>query len=212
MNIKKRQAYGDCQMSTHFGEILKNLRTNKSLSQTELADKLFVDRSTVARWENGTRMPDAAMIVKIAEILGTDVETLMNIAAEKNEALRVILLDDEKIIMQGGVAILEKTLPKAEISGFTVPSEALAYAKETRVDLAFLDINMGRINGLDVCNELLACNPKMNVIFLTAYTDYSLDAWGTGASGFMLKPLTADGVRKQLAKLHYPFTAGGQNE
>ena len=199
-------------MNIQFGEALKNLRTNKGLSQIELADKLFVDRSTIARWENGNRMPDAVMILKIADRLDTDVETLMNLAAEKNETPCVILLDDEKIIMQGSVDILKKVLSNAEISGFTVPSEALAYAKTNRVDLAFLDIKMGRISGLDVCKELLDCNPKMNVIFLTAYTDYSLDAWSTGASGFMLKPLTADGIRKQLAKLHYPLITGGRDE
>jgi two-component SAPR family response regulator len=152
------------------------------------------------------------MIIKIAKILGTDVGTLMTVAAEKNETPRVILLDDEKIIMQGSIAILKETLPKAEIIGFTVPSEALSYAEENKVDLAFLDIKMGRISGLDVCKELLDFNPKMNVIFLTAYTDYSLDAWGTGASGFMLKPLTAEGVREQLAKLRYPLITGGQTE
>lgn len=199
-------------MSTQFGESLKKLRTNKNLSQTELADRLFVDRSTIARWETGSRIPDASMIIKIAKILGTDVGTLMTVAAEKNETPRVILLDDEKIIMQGSIAILKETLPEAEIIGFTVPSEALSYAKENKVDLAFLDIKMGRISGLDVCKELLDFNPKMNVIFLTAYTDYSLDAWGTGASGFMLKPLTAEGVRKQLAKLRYPLITGGQTE
>ncbi|MBE6835125.1 MAG: response regulator [Ruminococcaceae bacterium] len=200
------------QMSTQFGESLKKLRTDKSLSQTELADRLFVDRSTIARWETGSRIPDASMIIKIAKILGTDVGTLMTVAAEKNETPRVILLDDEKIIMQGSIAILKETLPKAEIIGFTVPSEALSYAEENKVDLAFLDIKMGRISGLDVCKELLDFNPKMNVIFLTAYTDYSLDAWGTGASGFMLKPLTAEGVREQLAKLRYPLITGGQTE
>jgi len=199
-------------MSTQFGESLKKLRTDKSLSQTELADRLFVDRSTIARWETGSRIPDASMIIKIAKILGTDVGTLMTVAAEKNETPRVILLDDEKIIMQGSIAILKETLPKAEIIGFTVPSEALSYAEENKVDLAFLDIKMGRISGLDVCKELLDFNPKMNVIFLTAYTDYSLDAWGTGASGFMLKPLTAEGVREQLAKLRYPLITGGQTE
>ena len=199
-------------MSTQFGEKLRKLRTNKSMSQIELADKLFVDRSTIARWENGSRFPDASMILKIAESLDTDVGTMMNIAAEKNEVPQVILLDDEKIIMQGGVSILKEALPNAEVSGFTVPSEALAYAKENQVDLAFLDIKMGRISGLDVCKELLDYNPKMNVIFLTAYTDYSLDAWSTGASGFMLKPLTADGVRKQLAMLRHPFVKGGQDK
>jgi two-component SAPR family response regulator len=50
------------------------------------------------------------------------------------------------------------------------------------------------------------------VVYLTAYPDYSLDAWNTEACGFMVKPLTQDGVREQLKKLRYPFTTGGADE
>ena len=196
-------------MNTQFGEMLKKLRTNKGLSQTELADMLFVDRSTIARWENGSRMPDAAMLIRIAECLDSNIDVLITAAAESDKAPDVIILDDERIILEGGVAVLKKTIPNANIVGFTVPAEALEYVKNNQVNLAFLDIKMGRISGLDVCRSFLDCNPKMNVIFLTAYTDYSLDAWSTGASGFMLKPLTEEGVRMQLAKLRYPFVTGG---
>lgn len=197
-------------MNMQFGEKLKKLRTNKGLSQTELADRLFVDRSTIARWENGSRMPDAAMLIKIAECLDVDIKVLITVAAELYKAPNVIILDDERIILDGSVALLKKAIPDASIIGFTVPAEALEFAKNNQVDLAFLDIKMGHISGLDVCRELLECNPKMNVIFLTAYTDYSLDAWSTGASGFMLKPLTEEGVRRQLAKLRYPLVTGGR--
>jgi DNA-binding LytR/AlgR family response regulator len=47
------------------------------------------------------------------------------------------------------------------------------------------------------------------VVYLTAYSDYAFDAWATGASGFMLKPITPEGVRDQLARLRYPFPSGG---
>ena len=88
---------------------------------------------------------------------------------------------------------------------FTKPSDAVEYAEDHRVDLALLDIEMGMISGLDVCRKLLDFNPRTNVVYLTAYRDYSFDAWDTGASGFLLKPLTPEGVKKQLKKLRYPF-------
>ena len=50
------------------------------------------------------------------------------------------------------------------------------------------------------------------MIYLTAYPDYALDAWDTGACGFMVKPLTPEGVRTQLQKLRYPFLIGGTGE
>ena len=49
-------------------------------------------------------------------------------------------------------------------------------------------------------------------MFLTAYADYSLDAWKTEAVGFLLKPLTPGDVREQLKKLRYPFSTGGADE
>ena len=100
-------------------------------------------------------------------------------------------------------------MPNATITGFTKPMDAIEYAKANRVSLAFLDIEMGNVSGLDVCGELLQINPRTNVVFLTAYPSYAIDAWETGASGFMLKPITADGVRAQLKKLRYPFSSGG---
>jgi DNA-binding LytR/AlgR family response regulator len=75
-----------------------------------------------------------------------------------------------------------------------------------------LDIELGTASGLELCRRLLEINPCTNVVFLTAYADYSLDAWKTEASGFMLKPLTTEGVREQLKKLRYPFWTGGADE
>jgi DNA-binding LytR/AlgR family response regulator len=46
-------------------------------------------------------------------------------------------------------------------------------------------------------------------VFLTAYPEYSLDAWKTEARGFMLKPMTPESVKEQLKKLRIPFSAGG---
>ena len=53
-------------MRVIFADILKKLRAEKGLSQRELAERLFVTRSTVARWENGSRLPDASMISRLS--------------------------------------------------------------------------------------------------------------------------------------------------
>ena len=50
---------------------------------------------------------------------------------------------------------------------------------------------------------------RTNVVFLTTYVGHSLDAWGIGASGFMVKPITQEGARGQLERLRYPFSMGG---
>ena len=66
-------------------------------------------------------------------------------------------------------------------------------------------LEMGSVSGLDVCRELLQFSPRTNVVYLTAYPSYAFDAWETGACGFMLKPISAEGILKQLSNLRYPF-------
>ena len=198
-------------MSHLFSETLKKIRTEKGFSQQSLADKLFVTRPTVARWENGTRLPDAVMIASIAEVLDIDVNRLLSAATVSDEPANVIMVDDRKLILTGGLPVLMDVLPNATVTGFTDADEAIKFAKSNRISLAFLDIELRNMSGLDLCNKLLEINPRTNVVFLTAYADYSLDAWKTGASGFMLKPITAAGVKEQLEKLRYPFWTGGDS-
>ena len=93
--------------------------------------------------------------------------------------------------------------------GFIRPKEAIDCAKTNRIALAILDIELGTASGLDLSRRLLEINPLTNVVFLTAYPDYALEAWETEASGFMVKPLTPDRVKEQLKKLRYPFSMGG---
>ena len=196
-------------MSQYFSDTLKKLRNKKGLSQLELADRLFVTRSTVSRWESGHRLPDAVMISRLAKILGVDGSILFDAVEQSDECPNVIMVDDNKIILSGGLPILQEVIPNASVTAFTKPKDAIEYVKANRVALVFLDIEMGTVSGLDVCREMLKVNPRLNVVYLTAYRDYSFDAWGTGACGFMMKPLTVEGVKEQLGSLRYPVRGLG---
>ena len=198
-------------MSYSFSETLKKLRTEKGLSQQSLADKMYVTRPTVNRWESGIRLPDAMMLARLAEVLGVDVNILISAAAQSDEHPNVIMVDDVKVILTGGLPILEEVLPGATVTGFLNAEEAIEFSKNNRVALAFLDIELRTMTGLELCKELLKINPRTNVVFLTAYGGYALDAWATGASGFMVKPITAEGVKEQLEHLRYPVPLGGEN-
>ena len=199
-------------MGMLFADNLKELRAERGISQRELAERMFVTRSTVARWENGSRLPDASMIYRLAECLDVSVNRLLSAAAESEESPIVILVDDNKIILTCGLPILEEALPSATVIGFTKPSEAVAFARANSVALAFLDIELGTSTGLDLCGTLLEINPRTNVVYLTAYGEYSIAAWSTGASGFLLKPITVEGVQAQLKNLRHPFSLGGAGE
>lgn len=196
-------------MNLFFSETLKKLRAEKGISRQELADKMYVTRSTVARWETGIRLPDAVMIARLAQVLDADVNFLLFSAAQSDEYPNIIMVDDRKLILAGGLPILEEIFPNGSVTGFTDADEAIEYARANHIALAFLDIELRDTSGLDLCRELLRINPRTNVVFLTAYVGYAFDAWSTGAVGFMLKPITADGVREQLKNLRYPFWTGG---
>ena len=60
-------------MNTTFADTLKILRTKKGLTQAQLASAMFVNYSTISKWESGNRLPDAAMITRLARVLGVDI-------------------------------------------------------------------------------------------------------------------------------------------
>ena len=190
-------------MGTAFADSLKSLRAARGLSQQQLANKLFVDRSTVARWELGGRMPDLAIVPRIAECLGVDAAALFS-TVQESDAAEVMVVDDERIALAGAVSVLEEALPNAAIIGFDRPSSALAFARSHAIALAFLDIEMRRTSGLDLCRNLLEACPLVNVVYLTAHREYSFDAWETGACGFLLKPITVRAVCEQVKRLRFP--------
>lgn len=191
-------------MENIFGELVKKLRTENMLSQQQLADMLFVNRCSIANWENGRRIPDIVVLARLSRALNVDPAVFANALDDSEDIPDVILVDDETILLQGTIPVLSEALPDANITGFSKPSEAVEFAKNTKIAVAFLDIEIGRTSGIELCKTLLEINPLTNVIFLTSYPDYALNAWDTGATGFLTKPLHLDDVNKQLSKLRHP--------
>lgn len=196
-------------MSTLLADTLRKLRTEKGLTQTQLANLMYVNKATISKWESGTRVPDVPMITRLAGILAVDVGTLLAGAVRTDEFPNLVIVDDNRAVLSYNLLILKETVPAAVITGFNWPQQAIEYARTNRIDLAFLDIEMGTASGLDLCSTLIEINPCTKVIYLTAYPEYSLNAWDTDASGFLVKPLTPESIRRQLKKLHIPFSAGG---
>ena len=83
----------------NLAETLKKLRIERGFSQREMAEMLFVTRSTVARWENGSRLPDAAMLSRLSQCLNVDISTLLSVAAECEVNPNVIMVEDRIIIL-----------------------------------------------------------------------------------------------------------------
>ncbi len=83
-------------------ENIKSMRKSKGLSQEELAIKLNVVRQTISKWEQGLSVPDAEMLIKLAEVLDTTVTTLLgeNISESKVDDLKAISEKLETINLQ----------------------------------------------------------------------------------------------------------------
>ena len=68
-----------------MGEIISALRKEKGMTQKDLADKMGVTDKAVSKWERNLSCPDISSIPKLAEILGTGVETLMDVTPKGEE-------------------------------------------------------------------------------------------------------------------------------
>lgn len=114
--------------------------------------------------------------------------------------MRVIYVDDEQPAIDNFRLTVESFPEISSLHTFQNGGEALAYARETPVDAAFLDMEMPGIHGLELAKALRAHDANTRVIFVTAYSQYALDAWGVDATGYLLKPYTAADIRRELAK------------
>ena len=190
--------------SETFGAWLRKRRTELGMTQQQLAGKMFVSIALVSYWENGRRTPDIAILSELATCLQVSDAELLDALRGGTEKPTVILVDDEGVNLAGAHRVLLEALPEAEISAFASAKEALAFAGEQSVDIAFLDIELRGGSGLELAQKLLSLNPRLNVIFLTSYREYALGAWELGGSGYILKPLTVERVQKELSTLRYP--------
>lgn len=90
--------------------------------------------------------------------------------------MKMMVVDDEKLAVENLVKMLRKERPDAEIAVFLEPQEAFAYLAENVVDVAFLDIEMGAFSGIDLAKKCKDLCPTVNIIFVTGYSQYSMDA------------------------------------
>ena len=119
--------------------------------------------------------------------------------------MNLLAVDDEHLALQLLTDTIQKVLPNATISAFTKPSEALRFAQETSCEIAFLDIQMRSMTGLELARRLKNMQPNINIIFVTGYNEYAGDAMRMHASGYLEKPVSEEKLRKELEYLRHPI-------
>ena len=193
------------QKTEEFANKLKKLRTDKGISQQQLADMLVVSRSAVSMWELGTRLPDVSMILRLADCLGVENRELLDIFQESEDETNIIIVEDVPLLLRGTIRMLQEELPDVSITGFNSGKEALQFAQNHSVSVAFLDIELDdHMDGLRLAGELTAINSQTNIIFLTSHAEYLQQAVYDHCSGYILKPLKRERIRHELNNLRFP--------
>lgn len=123
--------------------------------------------------------------------------------------MKIIVVDDEPLAMRGMVGEIKKVLPECDIASFVNSSEALTMLSDDGFipDVAFLDIEMPGIDGISLAKRFKYACPKINIIFVTSYSQYAMDAHSLHASGYLMKPVLAEDIRRELNDLRTPVSA-----
>ncbi|MFC4386686.1 response regulator [Gracilibacillus marinus] len=115
--------------------------------------------------------------------------------------MRAILIDDEPLAIDYLAHQLTKIHTYDIVAKFSNPFEAQEKVSDYHADVLFLDIEMPGINGMELAEILLDENPKLHIVFVTAYNQYAVTAFELNAMDYLLKPATAERLKKTTKRL-----------
>ncbi len=118
--------------------------------------------------------------------------------------MNTLTVDDRQLAVNAMVSTMEEIDPGGRHAGLVSSSEAISYAKAHPLDIAFLDIEMPDMNGLELAKQLKDIHPELNIVFVTGHIEYAYDAHKLFASGYLIKPASAEDVLKVIENLRYP--------
>jgi two-component SAPR family response regulator len=127
--------------------------------------------------------------------------------------VNIIIVDDEQFALLDLKSAAEEALPGSNFSCFNTSKSALEYAKNNQVDIAFLDIEMGGMNGIQLAKRLIDITAargfkpavRTNIVFVTGYKQYAIDAFNLHASGYILKPVAKKAILEVVNFLRSPI-------
>ncbi len=113
--------------------------------------------------------------------------------------MKIICVDDERLLMESTVSMCLELPQIDEAKGFTRPAEALDWLNDNSADIALLDIDMPKMNGLVLAAEIKKKLPDIAIILLTGYSQFAVDAFELHALGYLLKPVTKEKLAENIA-------------
>lgn len=115
--------------------------------------------------------------------------------------MNIIYVDDEKISVTVFKLMMEDIDRNLEIKVFNDSKEARIYGENNLIDIAFLDIEMPHLNGIELAKELKKNNKDIRIIFVTSHDSYALEAFDVDAVGYLLKPYTRERLEQIYKKV-----------
>ena len=109
-----------------------------------------------------------------------------------------IAVDDEILMLGALVKAVNASPDISNVIKFSDCDEALSFVSSNYIDIAFLDINMRGMGGLALAEKILSIRPQCKIIFCTGYEEYAIPAFKLHASGYLMKPISAEDVQKEI--------------
>lgn len=126
--------------------------------------------------------------------------------------MKIMIVDDEIPALNELMEMVKKVMPDAQVYGFTTLGEFKTAYIMHGCDVLFLDIEMGYANGIELGKEVRMLDPKINIIYVTGYSQYMPDAFKMHASGYLMKPASEKDVRDELENLRYNVRSSRENK
>lgn len=130
--------------------------------------------------------------------------------APTNGPVRVVLVDDHEMVIEGLKAMLSPFKNRVRVVGEAVGVDlALTVIASLKPDIVLCDVRMQGASGLDLCRAVRERDPERKVILLSVYDDeqYLFQALRVGASGYLLKGISSDELVRQLELVQGGATA-----
>ena len=124
--------------------------------------------------------------------------------------MKIFVVDSAAKELMGEVRLVKGIVPDCELKSFQSSLEALGAARETEVDVALVSTKMPELEGLDLGLYLKEMYPFVNIIYLSDSRKLCYEALEQHASGYLLKPADAEGLRREFGDLRHALGKGRQ--
>lgn len=123
--------------------------------------------------------------------------------------MKAVIAEDEELLRTELISLLSRAWPELAVSAACEDgASALEAIEAHRPEVAFLDIRMPGLTGLEVAAAAAEGSPATQVVFVTAYNQYAIDAFERGAVDYLLKPIAPDRLEATVRRLKARLAAG----